>query len=261
MGHDVHNIGSHNLNTSSLEALAKDLSNRFKANIEYGVYDTFPFDWDGFHREASFDYWVFGKIEYPNAEKTLWLTDEFYLHHIVHGRYGNNAYRLPYFTEYNSHKYELHDAINNVCFELRDNYADDEYGTIFNDVFRDFQDYFYSRWWSFCRTFTEENFYGNDWENIYHTGVYEYRKKVMDFFQKIGGSEVFYFDDQGESQYLTETYYDWETIRKEVEIGFKETTLHISEFMKEKKLLPKGKYPKAFYDDFADLKTGPNKQA
>ncbi len=48
MGSDVHSVGRHNLDTSSLESLARDISNRFKANVKYGVDDTFYFDWDGF---------------------------------------------------------------------------------------------------------------------------------------------------------------------------------------------------------------------
>lgn len=254
MGHDVNNIGRHNLNTSSLEALAKDLSIRFKSNIEYGIYDTFWFDWDGFPREPSYNYWIFGKIEHPNAEKTLWLTDEFYPYHIIYGRYGNNTFKLPYFTESDYHN-ELIEAIDNVCFELRDNADDDEYGTIFNDVFYDFHNYFNNRWWGFCRSFTNDNNFMNirSWDDIYYTEMYNYRKIVMQFYRQIGGNEVFYFDDQGKTQYLANGFHDWKTILKEVAENFKETTLNISEFMKNKILLPKDTFYLAFYDDFLDL--------
>lgn len=257
MGHDVHNIGRHKLDTSSLVALAKDLALRFKAHIEYGVYDTFWFDWDGFPREASYAYWVFGKIEYPGAQKTLWLTDEYYQHHIVYGRYGNDAYKLPYFNSDKFYQQELKDTINNLCFELRDNANNNEYGTIYNDVFHDFYNYFYSRWGSFCRSFTNDyNLMDiRTWDDIYYTEMYKYRKQVMQFFRQIGGSEVFYFDDQGESQILTDVYYDWKTILKIVAENFKDTTLHISEFMKNKHLLPKDTFYLAYYDDFTDLQT------
>ena len=91
MGRDVHSVGRHNLDTSSLEALAKDLSNRFKANVVYGADDFFFFDWDGFLRGATGEDWVFGRIDYPDAEKTLWLTDQYYVHHIVQSRYGDEG--------------------------------------------------------------------------------------------------------------------------------------------------------------------------
>lgn len=250
MGHDVHTIGRHNLDTSSIEALAKDISLRLKVNVEYGVFDKFSFDWDGLFRKPSYEYWVFGKINYPKSEKTLWLTDEFYTYHIVWGRYGEKAWQLPYFTKYESNRYELKEAVNNICFELRDNAEDEDYGTFFNDTFHNWYNYFYNRWFSFCRAFVE-----NEAQELCLSNVNSHRKKTMDFFNLLGGSETFYFDDQGETQYLAYDYYDWESILKEVEKNFKDTTLNISEFMKHKKLLSKDDYPLAFYDDFADLKT------
>lgn len=38
MGADVYTVGRHNLDTNSLESLAKDLSDRFKVNIQYGIF-------------------------------------------------------------------------------------------------------------------------------------------------------------------------------------------------------------------------------
>ncbi len=250
MGSDVHSIGRHNLDTSSLEALAKDISNRFRANVVYGVDDIFEFDWDGFPRASCFQYWVFGRVEYPNAEKTLLLTDQYYSYHIVQSRYGDEGYKLPYFVQDDYNKSEFDEALNNVCFELKEEYPEkDDYGTIYNDTFHNWYNYFNSRWYSFCEAFTKE-----DKNQYLPSYVTEYRREVMSFFKKIGGAETFYFNDQGATQYMVETFYDWQTILKEIETNFKETTLYISDFMKYKKLLPKHEYPLAFYDDFADLR-------
>lgn len=248
MGRDVQSIGRHSLDVSSIESLAKDLAIGFKANVEFGVLDTFDFDWDGFHREPSFEYLVFGKVEYLNSEKTLLLTDEYYLYNIVYGKYGEDAYKLPYFSEEDSRKLDLEVTINNVRFELRDKTDGDTYGIIINDAFYNYYNYFNSRWWSFCRAFTEE-----DANGLILSLVNEYRHEVMDFFEKIGGKETFYFDDQGKTQYLTENYYSWQVILGEVEKYFKDTTLYIPGFMVQKNVLPIGNYPLAFYDDFADL--------
>jgi hypothetical protein len=249
MGHDVHNVAKHQLDISSLEALAKDLSNRLEVNVEYGVFDSFHFDWDGFHRNPTYNLWKFGTINFPNAQTTLWLTDQFYLFHIVYSRYREDSYILPYFKENESHKEALTESIGNTSFELRDNEEDDEYAIIFNDTFYDWHNYFGCRWWSFCRAFTQED------ENEYLLEIVnDYRKGVMVFFDKLGIKETFYFDDQGETQCLTEFYYDWEYILKKVDTDFKDSTLYISEFMKHKKLLLTDHFPLAFYDDFADLK-------
>ena len=250
MGRDVHSVGRHNLDTSSLEALAKDLSNRFKANVVFGVDDSFNFDWDGFPRNPSYQYWEFGRVEYPDAEKTLWLTDQYYLYHIVQSRYGDEGYKLPSFTEDDFNKSEFDEALYNVCFELHEeNPTYDDYGIIYNDTFHNWYNPFIERWWSFCCAFTEEDDKGG-----LLSSVTNYRCEVMSFFGKIGGAETFYFDDQGSTQYMCETYYDWQNILKEIETNFKDTTFYISDFMKSKKLLPKHEYPLAFYDDFADLR-------
>lgn len=253
MGHDVHTIGKHNLDTSGIEALAKDISHRLNVNVEYGVYDTFWFDWDGFFREPSYKYWVFGKVTYPKAEKTLWLTDEFYTYHIVWERYGENAWLLPHFIEDKFNELELRDAINNVCFELRDNAESKDYVTFFNDTFHDRYNFLYNRWWGLCRTLTGESTWLKDWDDIYTSEFYKFRKEVRQFIKAFGANEVFYFDDQGETQYLTAMYYDWETILKEVEVHFKMTTLNVPDFMLKKEYLARDNYPLAFYDDFSDL--------
>lgn len=40
MGWDIVSIGQHNLNTSSLENLARDLSERLNINIVFGGFET-----------------------------------------------------------------------------------------------------------------------------------------------------------------------------------------------------------------------------
>jgi hypothetical protein len=44
MGHDICPIGQHTLNTSNIELLAKELSDIFAVNVEYGYYDRSKFD-------------------------------------------------------------------------------------------------------------------------------------------------------------------------------------------------------------------------
>lgn len=255
MGHDVSTIGNHKLDTSSIENLAKDLSVRFEANVEYGIYDDVWFDWDGFEREASHEFTFFGTIIYPGATKTLKLFDKFFQHHIVINRYGKLASRLPYFSKYKHNLVELEDAIDSVCFEIYDYDNGIDYGTIYNNIFWDFLNHFDARWWSFCRAFTVLNgvYEHKIWNEIYESTMFQYRKDIRALFMKIGGTEVVYVDDQGKSQYISETYMDWEMIVKELDDNFKDTCLNVSEFMKKKRLLPENEYPLAFYDDFADL--------
>ena len=246
MGHDVHIIGNHNLDTSSMEALAKDISNRFKVNVEFGYYENmFDFDINGNTGRMCVDDNVLGKINFPNATTTLWLNDEYYMYHAVLDKYGKEAYNLPYFLKRDGcYRKELDDAAGNIRYELRDNEKDDEYAVIFNDTIHNWYNYFCPRWWSFCDAFNKED---KDFLDYFIT---PFRKEVLQFFETVGGTE----DDQGKTQYLTEDYYNWGTILKEVETNFKETTLNIPLFMKEIKLNASEIKPLAFYDDFSDLK-------
>lgn len=249
MGHDVSTIGNHKLNISNIEALAKDLSKRFRANVDYGYYHQFWIDIDGNEFEPSYENVIFGKISYPNSTQTIWLSDEYYQIHQIISKHGDDYLKLPCVIESDSLKLEFESAIKGVSFELRDNENDIDYGTIYNDTFQNFWHSFDSRWWSFCRAFMEDS----DIWSVGFDAVNHYRRQIMDLFTTIGGDKVVHLDDQGETQYLTYGDYNWQEILNELNADFKETTLDISEFMKHKNLLPKDMYPLAFYDDFNDL--------
>jgi hypothetical protein len=246
MGSNVRIIGRHNLDISSLESLAKDLSSRFKANVKYGIYDDVGFNLNGMDRNPKFHHSIFGTAKYSHAKKNLILTNEFYHHHLVLDRYGDDAYNLPYFVE---NKEQLDEAKENKCYELLDEVTDEDYGTIFNDTFHNWYNYFEHRWIGLYSPFIEKPFYRSTIKE-----VNSFRYKVMSFFEKIGGAEAYYFDDQGESQYLIETLYNWQNIVKEVETNLQNPVVRLSEFMNNRKLYAEDVYIAAFYDDFADLK-------
>jgi hypothetical protein len=247
MGHDVSTIGIHKLNVTSIEALASDLSKRFKANVEYGYNDQFSFDNDGIEIESSYDNIVIGMIKHPEANQTLWLCDENYQIQQIIDKCGNNDAELSRYIRNDYLKAEFDDAKRGVCFDFRDIKNDISIGTIFYDTFYNFLHFYYPRWWSFCGTFKNTD---NIWPNNFEV-VSQYRKEVMDLFFKIGGDKVVHLDDQGETQYLTYGYHNWQDILSELSTSFKDTTLNISEFMKHKK--PLDDYLLAFYDDFSDL--------
>lgn len=252
MGHNVSMLGNHNLDITSIEALAKDLSKRFKAKVNYGYYSQYWFDIDGNELEPSYENVIFGYVKHFNSNKTLWLSDGFYQIRQVINKHGQNIYKLPCFAENSNLKLEIEAILNGVNYEIRDIENDKDYGILYNTTFQNFSNYFYGKWWNFCRAFMKtDDSLSSDIVNV--DVVTEYRKDIKDFFTTIGSTEVVYLDDQGDTEYLTNDYHNWDKIMKELNSNFKETTLNISEFMKHKKLLPKDKYPLAFYDDFADL--------
>ena len=166
-------------------------------------------------------------VQYPNAEITLTLTDELYFYKIVLARYGNDAFKLPFCADNEWETEKLMMAQNNeVEFELRDNNNNKWYGTMYKDVISDFYNIYCPRWSSCCRPFTKER------DDFYRTVFYNkyFRQEVFDFFQKTGGSEAYYVDDQGESCGIMDKT-KWDDIVNEINTNFKATTLKLSEYM------------------------------
>lgn len=249
MGHDVSPIGNHQLDMRSTEALARDISKRFRANVKYGHQDVICCDPDGNEVESTFELIIQGTIQHPKSDKTLTLLDEDYQLQQMLKTHGDNIYTLPCFAGSDSRYEEIDEAKRGMCYEILDQENEVTYGTIFNDTFRDFFNTFDMRWWSFCRAFTREDCDHRLWED-----VNGFRLEVMTLYNNIGGTEVFYLDDQGETQHLTETMYNWKKVKTELKTHFQETTLHIPAFLKKRKILPLEEFPLAFYDDFSDLK-------
>lgn len=247
MGRDVHCISKHSLNISSAEVLAQDISQRFKANVIYGYCNFEDIDFDGNYLTDYIDYVTFGEVKHPNPKTTLRINDEFFVFHKIYEKHGENAYKLKYFEDERDRE-KLGKSINSVSYEI-ESMENHGYGRIFNDAFHNMFNHFDGRWWTFCTAFTEQ---GKEYDLLKY--VNEYRKKVFDFIRIIGGDAVVYFDDQGDTQYMTEGYFGWDEMLNELETKFKNTTLNVSEFMVNKPFLPKEKYPLAFYDDFKDFK-------
>lgn len=232
-----------------MEALAADLSERFCASVEYGYYDDFGYDLEGNQCSPSFNHVVQGIVAKPNVQTTLWLGNCFHQIHQLIEKFGAGVYERPYFATHRYLQQKIDEAVNSLCFELQDKQNGDFYLKIYNDTVYNFYHSYEGRWWDFCSSFTEEN---KDTTLLEH--VNPFRAKVMELVRLLGGHEVVYIDDQGDSQYLMDSYFGWKSIKEELKTNFKEATLYVSEFVKQNKLLPANEYPLAFYDDFADLK-------
>lgn len=248
MSHSVFCKGNHNLDISCIEALSFDISNRFDANVIYGYRDSKKIYLSGNVLDSSLEFVILGHITHNSPTKTFRIIDEYFDLHRLINELGSKVYELPYFRDDEMIREELEEAINGVSYEIADNYSNYDFGYIYNDVFFDFFNFYVCGWWTFCATFSEEKYFKNLIES-----VNSYRKDVKEFYKKIGGNAVVYLDDQGATQYLSESYFDWKTILKELETKFKETTLNIPAFMKNIPFQFLQVSPLAFFDDFSDL--------
>lgn len=252
MGTVLQALGKHTLNVRSIENLAQDLAVRFKANIDYGIYNWFPFDEDGRECSISYENVVFGTAKFPGAEKTLWLFDESYMYHKVYEKYGKDAFTLPYFAQDKRHVNELSRAIGKVHYELRDHIESEDYCEIYTDTVLNYRVEFDPRWWTFCEAFTEEDNEDDAYSII--KCVNDYRTRLMEFFAIFGCSETFYFGDQGETECFCYGDYDWSAILQIMNTEYKGKSLNVADFMRNKQQMRQAEFPVLCYDDFSDLK-------
>ncbi|MFP4023994.1 MAG: hypothetical protein ACLFVR_05660 [Thiohalospira sp.] len=246
MGHDIVGIGKHNLNTNSLEALALDLSKRFKVNVEYGYQDKDKFNFKTGEDISTYQIIKLGRINYPKAKTTVFLWDEYYQLHQYYHQYDEDVYKLPGIKNNNFLKEMIERSIGKIYYEFFRPVDEYYYCTIYNNT-QECLTLYFGRWWELCWQFTVEN---NDKE---FKRLNEYRKSLFEFQEIVGGNEVVYLDDQGPTQYLTYGDYLWENILNELKTRFNKTTLNVSDFISKEEFTPLKEYPLAFYDDFKDL--------
>lgn len=110
MGAELGHLSNHNLDLSSLVALAKDISNRFKVNVRYGFEES-PFVNSELiypNAEKRFDFYddranmVIGTVLHPEAKSTASLVEHDYLEKELCSKYGNT---LPEWLHYDAKKF------------------------------------------------------------------------------------------------------------------------------------------------------------
>lgn len=110
MAAELNHLSDHNLDISSLEALAKDISNRLKVNVRYGFEESPYVSAELVYPEAErrFDFYddianlVIGTVLYPDAESTATLIELDYLEKELCRKYGDT---LPELFEYDENKF------------------------------------------------------------------------------------------------------------------------------------------------------------
>ena len=127
---------------------------------------------------------------------------------------------------------------------------------IYKESFYNYCSY-YSRWWDFCRFFTERDFEYEEYLGHFQN----YRKEIMLSTKKFCGDKVYYVDDQSEVLEGIGMGGAWDMSWEETENLIMEKSadllLDIPRFFKDenykKEFLKKEKYPLSFFDDFRDL--------
>lgn len=261
MGRDVVSLSRHNLDVSSIGALANDISNRIQFNVEYGYWA-----YEDYSKMLNIQYQdnfiVLGTAIFnPNRDTIYRLVDEKYQDRKLLEMYGDELFSMKDYIFSSELKLtqEQIEKRKKEILQFNVDLTSSITGNIFCTIGQDFLsndfDYF-SRWWDFCRVIVQEDYLDN---SIHFT---KYRNKMMFYCKLFGGDKIYYIDDQ--SDYLKgigqgdEFDYTWEELEKIIFERVNNDVVSISEVMLnpilKQTLGLNREFPLAFFDDFEDLK-------
>lgn len=224
MGWDIQTIGKHNLDTSSVEAVAKQLSKAWGVNIRYGYFRRFCIERTPLKIiEGDWEFICFGEIKCKTSDALYTLTDDNYsirdiLNQINHdltcvnwGRRAKQSFikNMTSVDFYELNIFGMHDyaekypEMNFVTFSLI--FKESILIKLFHDPFR---------WVGFICNFQE------DCIDCDFKSLNEYRWYLMRFFKAVGVSKIYYYPDQGSAEnILLELHKSWEDIEDYVAKG------------------------------------------
>ncbi len=263
MGHDISPIGNHNLNTANLQVLAEDLSARLDINIEYGYVGIEPF-FKLLDQDLTKRIIIIGTIIRDENFKTFRLLDDNYQDKELYEKFGDKWFDNPDWG-YQGGKTPKSDWIAAKKREiLSPNFGlnilsdiDTDSLCIHKECYSNYIPYF-SRWWTFCRTFVEDNFqYGDSLP-----ALLGFRTELMRYTALLGGDKMYYLDDQSKELRGVgqggEGDLNWSELEAYILDKTAPLMLNVSLFMTDTNyrdaFIAQKEYPLSFYDDFADIK-------
>jgi len=211
------------------------------------------------------EYIVLGKISKNEKFKTFRLIDEYYQLKQLHEKFGDNLFYNPEYWMYHNGKIPEQKRIEEekklllfpeFKITLISN-GETGYLKIYKELYSNHIPY-YSRWWSFCRLFTE-----SDFDNFeYLDRLLEFRKELMKYTLAFGGDKIYFLDDQSNVLEGVGQGSEWEFSWSEFEKFVTEKTLplmlNIPLFLTDSnyrnEFLKKKEYPLSFVDEFSDIR-------
>ena len=256
MGWDINIFGRHRLRIDDVETLAKDLSDRFDINIEYGYHHDYEADLrNRYVRLRDDSEWVsLGKIIRHSDQILYKLTDESYEFKLIKSQFGDSSDGIRVEGE-DVGLGTLADCVRFEFEKIDDNF---ECALSFGMIYRDaltliFQDD-PGRWFGFHKYFTSDRCrfdikYLND-----------FRRRVKRYFKAVGCDKVYYAPDQGDPLNI-ETYLEepWDVLERYIlskgfcYSGAQSDLIDVPAFMKTENPIPSSNRIDIFVDDFSDL--------
>jgi hypothetical protein len=268
MGHDLHIICNHNLQTKTSTELGKDINARFNIpievyyqhfhdyedlkNIKYGDNNCTTLLELGINKEIPSN----KELYFPFTKCSI--SDESFQELDALNKYGKALLKTKngksiYSTATTDYK-------DSPCYDV---YLDvknqDEITVCVHHHVATPRFYFYPRWWWFSNMLFRRNCTVSETEQSIlenYEYIINYRSRLFEFIKCIGGNEAFYTDDQGDSAYFEDfaTHHTWQETKDAIYSRYGTEVFNISKYIKSGEILNNPDfYPPIFYDDFADL--------
>lgn len=213
MGWDINSVGKHSFDTSSLEILARQLSDTFDINIDYGHSNVVKYN-ETKHQVDYVDDYTFEKIgEVLKSKKckVYQLCDDHFNEKAIYEIFGGNLNNVVYQQIDNEDKFDFFKFLVKEGFDFLDskkelynlsisikhkkkiNNYEFKRCFIYNDVISiTIEEPF--RWFGFVNQLKENAEYFDDFVN--------YRQSMAKLYQKAGSEQVVYFPDQGVTELI-----------------------------------------------------------
>ena len=118
MGHDISVLSYHDLDTSSVEAVGKELAERFSVNVKCYYRDNYDLDLWLRNDFPTYDEHLLAEFETPGATVTWQLYDENYVQKQLYMKHGDIIKEHPLFVAEPNQLKEYLCEINEIQFEL-----------------------------------------------------------------------------------------------------------------------------------------------
>ncbi len=227
MGWDIISVGQHKLDTSSIESLAKYLSNKLSINIIYGSFEvaTYCKETHTLNIDYKKDFVEFGKFATNNLGKFYHLVDDSHCYKEILNKIDNiESLNLNLKGEYYSNKTEILKEIlfnyskQHVKYRLYIESSKDLnlYETFNIDVLKDtilvdiIEPF---RWFGFLDIFIEEI------EEYRKKYFFDYRKELKQLYILLGSTQIIFFADQGVGECILDKVWEsnWNDLIKYIQ--------------------------------------------
>lgn len=206
MGWDIETIGKHTLDTSTVEAVAKQLAKAWDVNIRYGYHRYYILETETLKIiEGDLNFICLGEVISKTSDAQYMLTDENYsvreiLKQLnndlssVKWEEGTKEYFMEEITTWTLYELDLTDMHNYAKKHPDDNFIAHSYIfkeaillSLYNDL---------GGWTNFINSFEI-----NSWD-VSFKDLNEYRLYLRTFFKAAGTEKIYYFPDQGPAQII-----------------------------------------------------------